>query len=185
MKNMRKEMIYQTDRKEEAEVLATGFCFGLLYYILNLGTHPTAYIRIPKNNKFYGKETGEIDVDVHGGITYSEEGLYIKKGKEVEGWFIGWDYGDYLGFEERYPILCRTGGKKWTTKEIFKEVREACYQIQTRVEIEKIDNKAYLIGQKDGLIHSLQYIMTAEQNIRKDIESLDKEINEEICSQNN
>ena len=50
---MRKEMIYQTDRKEEAEVLATGFCFGLLYYILNLGTHPTVYIRIPKNNKYY------------------------------------------------------------------------------------------------------------------------------------
>ena len=67
---MRKEMIYQADRKEEAEVLATGFCFGLIYYILNLGTHPTAYIRIPKNNKFYGKEVGKIDVDVHGGITY-------------------------------------------------------------------------------------------------------------------
>lgn len=187
MKNMRKEMIYQADRKEEAEVLATGFCFGLLYYILNLGTHPTAYIRIPKNNKFYGKEAGKIDVDVHGGITYSEEGLYVEKGKEIEGWFIGWDYGhygDYLGFEERYPLLCRTGGKKWTTDEIFAEVREACYQIQASVEVEKEDDRAYLVGQKDGLIHSLQCIMTAEQNIRKDIELLDKEINKGICRKN-
>lgn len=43
---MRKEMIYQADRK--IEILETGTCFGLLYYILNLGTHPTAYVRIPK-----------------------------------------------------------------------------------------------------------------------------------------
>ena len=34
---MRKEMIYQADRK--IEILETGTCFGLLYYILNLGTH--------------------------------------------------------------------------------------------------------------------------------------------------
>lgn len=180
---MRKEMIYQADRKEEAEVLATGFCFGLLYYILNLGTHPTAYIRIPKNNKFYGKEAGKIDVDVHGGITYSEEGLYVEKGKEVEGWFIGWDYGhygDYLGFEEKYPQQYKTGGKKWTTDEIFEEVREACYQIQSSVEVE--NNTLELIGQKEGLIHSLEHIMATEQNIRKDIEALDKEINEKLFS---
>ena len=31
---MRKEMIYQADRK--IEILETGTCFGLLYYILNL-----------------------------------------------------------------------------------------------------------------------------------------------------
>ena len=56
---MRKEMIYQADRK--IEILETGTCFGLLYYILNLGTHPTAYVRIPKNNKFYGKEIKIIE----------------------------------------------------------------------------------------------------------------------------
>ena len=42
-----KEMKYQFDRK--IEVLSTGYCLGLLYYILNLGTHPTAYIKIPDN----------------------------------------------------------------------------------------------------------------------------------------
>ncbi len=181
---MRKEMIYQTDRKEKAEILATGFCFGLLYYIMNLGTHPTAYIRIPKNNRFYGKEEGEIDVNVHGGITYSEEGLYIENGKTIEGWFIGWDYGhygDYLGFEEKYIKGCASG-KKWTTDEIFAEVREACYQIQSGIEIE--EDVSYLIGQKDGLIHSLEIITTQEQKIRKDIESIDKEINKRICCKN-
>ena len=41
-----KEMIYQATQKRE--ILDTGYCFGLLYYILSLGTHPVAYIKIPK-----------------------------------------------------------------------------------------------------------------------------------------
>lgn len=181
---MRKEMIYQTDRKEEAEVLATGFCFGLLYYILNLGTHPTAYIRIPKNNKFYKKQGEELNINVHGGVTYTAEGLYINNGKKVEGWFIGWDYGhcgDYLGFEEKY-VKGLAKGKKWTTDEIFTEVREVCYQIQSSVEIE--EDVYELVGQKEGLVHSLEYVMTIERIIRKDIESLDKEIKRRICCKN-
>jgi len=120
------EMKYQATRK--VEILEVGYYMGLLYYILNLGTHPTAYIRVPKDNKLYGKEIEQIDINVHGGITYSEEGLYIKDGQVIEGWFIGWDYGhygDYLGFEE----TCRTGGKKWTTEEIKREVCSACYQL--------------------------------------------------------
>lgn len=181
---MRKEMIYQIDRKEEAEVLATGFCFGLLYYILNLGTHPTAYIRVPKNNKFYEKEAGEIDLNVHGGITYSEEGLYIEKGRRVEGWFIGWDYGhygDYLGFQNKY-VKGLAKGKKWTTDEIFAEIRDVCYQIQSTVEVE--EDVYELMGQKEGLVHSLEHVMATEQIIRKDIESLDREINKRICCRN-
>lgn len=126
-----KEMVYQFERK--IEVLDTGFCFGLLYYILNLGTHPTAYIKIPENHKFYGKDIDEINLNVHYGVTYSNEGLYLEEGQKIDGWFVGWDYAhcdDYMGYEERFPITYRTGGKKWTTKEIYKEVRKACYQIQ-------------------------------------------------------
>lgn len=122
-----KEMKYCKDRK--IEVLATGYCLGLLYYILNLGTHPTAYIKIPKE---YRDRIN--DIEVNGGITYySEEGLYVSENEKIEGCFIGWDYahyGDYTGFEEMLPLHLRTGGKKWKTKEIFKEVKEACYQLR-------------------------------------------------------
>lgn len=55
---MSKEMKYQFDRK--IEVLDTGYCLGLLYYILNLGTHPTAYIKIPESHKYYKKDYKEI-----------------------------------------------------------------------------------------------------------------------------
>lgn len=121
-----KEMKYSKERK--IEVLATGYCFGLLYYILNLGTHPTAYIKIP----------GSINIDkdkldVHGGITYSKNHLWISENQKIDGEFISWDYGhygDYAGYEEILPKEIRTGGKKWTTTEIYKEVREVCYQIK-------------------------------------------------------
>lgn len=140
-----KEMVYSAERKNE--ILDTGFCFGLLYYILNLGTHPTAYIKIPKDHRLYGKSESEIykevDIDVHGGITYAEEGIYADN-KQVEGWFIGWDYAhcyDYMGYEEKLPVDLNSGGKKWTTKEIYKEVRAACYQIQKAKEEKENGNK--------------------------------------------
>lgn len=130
-----KEMQYLAECKRE--VLDTGYCFGLLYYILSLGTHPTAYIKIPKSHRLYGKTMSEIydevNIDVNGGITYLEYELWISNIQKIDGYFIGWDYahyGDYTGFEEKLPIRLRTGGKKWTTKEIFREVKEACYQIQ-------------------------------------------------------
>lgn len=130
-----KEMKYCRNRK--IEILATGYCFGLLYYILNLETHPTAYIKIPKGNKLYNKDYDdiykEVDIDVHGGFTYSRNYLWISENQKIEGWFIGWDYahyGDYCGYEEIFPEKIRTSGKKWTTEEIFAEVKEACYQIK-------------------------------------------------------
>ena len=130
-----KEMKYQFDYKRE--ILDTGFCFGLLYYIISLGTHPVAYIKIPEDSKYFGKGVSDIDIEVHGGITYAEDHLYISDSQKLEGYFIGWDYAhcyDYVGYEERLPITVRTNGKKWTTQEIYKEVRAACYQIQSAKE---------------------------------------------------
>lgn len=126
-----KEMTYQTEFKRE--VLDTGYCLGILYFILNLGMHPTAYIKVPKNSKYYGKDIGEIDLNVHGGVTYANDYLYVSENQKINGWFVGWDYGhygDYTGYEELLPQNIRCGGKKWTTKEILKEVKEACYQVQ-------------------------------------------------------
>ena len=125
-----KEMEYSEKRKRE--VLDTGYCLGFLYYIMNLGTYPTAYIKIPEDHKYYGKDMGEIDLDVNGGVTFSQEGLNVSENQRIKGWFVGWDYAhcdDYIGFELLYPEQFRTDGKKWTTKEIYEEVRQACYQL--------------------------------------------------------
>lgn len=134
-----KEMIYQKDRKRE--LLDSGICFGYKYYILNLGTHPTAYINIPKNHSLYNKDYDEIygicDLEVHGGLNFFERGLWISENEKIEGWFIGWDYahyGDYLGYEEMFPEHIRVEGKKWTTKEIREEIYNVCKQLKEQEE---------------------------------------------------
>lgn len=121
-----KEMIYSTESKHE--ILSTGYCLGLLYFILNLGLHPAAYIKLPNNVKI-----DENEIVVHGGITYSENYLWVNENEKINGKFIGWDYAhynDYAGYEQLLPLELRSGGKRWTTEEIYQEVRHACYQIQ-------------------------------------------------------
>lgn len=128
-----KEMEYS--KKSKREVLDSGYCMGFFYYILNLGTHPTAYIKIPENHKYYGKDYGEIDIDVHGGLTYAHDYLYIDDTTKVDGWFIGWDYahwGDYMGYfeDENWQQYHQfEDDKKWTTQEIKEEVASVCYQL--------------------------------------------------------
>ena len=132
-----KEMKYQSDRK--IELLDTGKCCGYTYYILNLGTHPTAYIDIPKSHKYYEKGYNDIDLPVRYGLTYARSHLYIAKDKKINGWFLGWDYGhygDYGGYEELLPLEFRAGGKRWTTAEIQQEVFEACKELE-RINHEK------------------------------------------------
>ena len=133
--NKIKPMIYQKDRK--MELLHKGEYKGYNFYILNLGTHPTAYIEIPKEHKLYGKDYNEIyemgyDIDVHGGLTYSDDELMCVKS---ENWFIGWDYAhcdDYAGYYEedflRHLSEMRKL-KKWTTEEIIEECKSAINQI--------------------------------------------------------
>jgi hypothetical protein len=75
--NKMKKMVYQEERK--IELLYGGEYKGYKFYILNLGTHPTAYIAIPKGHKLYGQDYDYIynicDIDVNGGLTYSSHNL--------------------------------------------------------------------------------------------------------------
>ncbi len=132
-----KPMIYQTDRK--CELLYQETYKGYNYYIMNLGTHPTAYIEIPKENELYGKNHNDIydicDIDVHGGLTYSASDLI---GAKDNSWFIGWDYahaGDYMGYYsdmkewDLNSINLLADDKKWTTEEIIEECKSGINQI--------------------------------------------------------
>lgn len=124
-----KEMVYQIDRKNE--VLFFGKYKGYQFYILNLGAHPTAYINVIDDIRYSYKDYNDINLDVHGGLTYSNKSL-LAENEMVKGWFIGWDYGhynDYAGYELRFPNELQSNGKKWTTQEIFEEVKNAIEQL--------------------------------------------------------
>lgn len=121
-----KEMKYEKEGK--IELLYKDVYKNYKYYILNLGTHPTAYIEIPKDHKYYKKDYDRIDLNVHGGLTYSDNELMSVKSNS---WFIGWDYAhynDYCGFYEGTDIDT-TNMKKWTTEEIIEDCKNAIDQI--------------------------------------------------------
>ena len=124
-----KEMKYQTTRLQKGEILAEGEYKDHKYVILNLGTHPTAYVALNKDIE------NRDSINVHGGITYNGPALWGEGGKE----YIGWDYahfGDYYGADElmsKYGI-CYSENKRWTTEEIFEEVKSVIKQL---IDIEK------------------------------------------------
>lgn len=131
-----KEMIYKKKPSREKVILDKGFFKDYEYIILNVGTHPCAYICLNTNSKFYRKEYNEIPIDVHGGITFSEDKLYRvleysdEDDKEVlktieRDWIIGWDY-NHLGDCNGSLGFC---GRKYTTKEIKQEVEDAINQL--------------------------------------------------------
>lgn len=119
-----KPMEYSAELK--TEVLHEGMYRGYQYYVLSMGTHPTAYVEIPEDHKFYGKSYDDIDIKVHGGLTYSSDHLQDIK---EDTWIIGWDYahtGDYLGM---LPDYANVGYKKWTTREMVEEAINVIEQI--------------------------------------------------------
>lgn len=133
-----KEMIYSENmidnrRKNLPPELLSKECYrGYEYIVLSLHSHPTAYVVLDKNDKWFGKFYDDINVSCHGGLTYSKNVLgrfleYSEKYKcdvlsSVRGkWVIGWDYAHYGDYSSYMPEM---GGKKWTTEEIVSEAKE-------------------------------------------------------------
>ena len=125
-----KEMIYSAKRLNSPEMLTDGEYKGFHFYVLNLGTHPCAYVDVTETN-LNRKDYEDIDISCHGGLTYSEECL---RTVDKKGWFIGWDYAhcsDFAGYELNMPVYMRTNGKRWTTAEIVEECKQVIDQITT------------------------------------------------------
>ena len=140
---MKKPMVYQKDRK--IELLDSGNYNGYNYAIFSYGTHPCAYVEIPKDNPCYKLKEDKLEdlISCHWGITYYRN--FNSKGKEHsphiydvfgKAKVIGWDYAhcyDYAGYyaEENNPYF--ESLKKWTTEEIFEEVVDVIRRLKEAV----------------------------------------------------
>lgn len=108
------------------DVLAHDTYKGYEFAIISFVTHPCAYVGIPIGHRFYKKEYYEEIFDyipAHGGLTYSEMGVY---GHMQDKWVIGWDYGHYGDY---VPWELFSEGKRWTTEEILEEVKDVIDEI--------------------------------------------------------
>lgn len=123
------EMIYSFNSKRN--ILDEGFFTGYHYCILSLGTHPCAYVEIPKDHKYYGKNYLDMNINCHGGLTFSSQnGLppIIEN-----GFWIGWDYNhfyDYNGLFVNQLMMDFSNRKRWTTQEILDEVKSVIFQLK-------------------------------------------------------
>lgn len=64
-------------------------------------TNREVYIPIPITHPWAKKEEHEIPLDVHGGVTWSEEKLPWDEEKK-DMWFIGWDYNHYCNTSDAF-----------------------------------------------------------------------------------
>lgn len=121
-----KEMVYSVNQTRK--ILHSGVYKGYMFYILSLGTHPVAYIECKLENCNGYEDERLDDINVHGGFTYFGNGFW----DDEDNTYLGWDYAhfmDYAGYEETFPAHMRTvGNKKWTTAEIFEEVKSVIDQ---------------------------------------------------------
>lgn len=93
------------------EILAHGFYNKIEYWVINYGNHPCAYLGFPEGHKFYNKHYDDLEIDCHGGLTFSGMKGFSNK------WLIGWDYAHFLDYTFFQPE-----GHQWTTEEIIKEI---------------------------------------------------------------
>lgn len=101
------------------------------YYVLSMGSHPCAYIELPKDHPYFDKPYSDIPILCHGGLTYGSSYLNTISNNDEERYFIGWDYahyGDYVYYDSLYlPVL---DGKKWTTNEMIQECLDVISQLE-------------------------------------------------------
>lgn len=134
MINFQTEFEYRTydEPARKRHFVAAGTSHGFDYYVVNQGgSHPCAYVVLPKNHVFNGTPYEEIPVNCHCGFTYGSDGLEGVTIKDDE-YVIGWDYAHYGDFISGMDIG-GTGGftpKKWTTSEIVDEVIAVCRQLR-------------------------------------------------------
>lgn len=135
--NTMKEMVYkQFDENGQKiiDMLDEGVYNDFHYAIVSYGTHPCAYVEIPEGHGLYdiSDEDELVNIDCHGGITYvSKTGLIRPSNKNYrDGCWIGWDYAHCMDYYcSPYNFEFFNEGKKWTTKEIFEDVKNVIEQL--------------------------------------------------------
>lgn len=131
-----KDMVYKP--KSERELLEHDTYKGHEFYVISLGTHPCAYVKL-RDDLFIGKMDA-YDLNVHGGITFRDTVLNTGEGY-VKGRILGWDYAharDYMGYYETDDVYSPfMNGYRYTTEEIISECKRAIDEIINQSEVTK------------------------------------------------
>lgn len=175
-----KQMVYG-ERKEIPEVLCEGRYKNHKFVILNLGTHPAAYVEDKIGIKSY-YDFRFSKVYVHGGFSFNDVG-YWGKNSEKQKW-VGWDYTHSGDFKGAYPeINLFFKPKKWTTAEIYEQVKRAINKIIEAEQYAKTEEAQCIQAMLEDCKHSYYDYSQAKEICRvlyqKGYRRTEKEIEEE------
>ena len=108
------------------------------------------YVGIPKSNKYYDKNYGEIPVSCHGGLTYSAKKLFGQN--DTDTWWIGFDCAHY---GDGYDV------KK--AKELFANDEQVMKQLTV------LEQTGYFSVCEEDQVRTLDYV---EENCRSIVDQL-------------
>ena len=135
-----KEMIYSNIKNEKTKILYSGIYKGKYFCIINIcGHHPCAYVEVKDESYFDWEDTSPA----HYGFTFADSLSHIRSKVDaseiselddahLDNLFFGWDFahiGDYTPTRLLSSLLSGNDNedetdKKWTTQEIFENVKE-------------------------------------------------------------
>lgn len=120
-----KSMEYKCTRKPRREYLYKGHYRSVPFAIVLYQVHLCAYIYI----KDQGDNSDDYDIWCHGSCTYAGSTDITAFGINecsYSGRWVGWDYAHFNDYRTREKMLSFSDDlKKWTTEEIYEEVKEA------------------------------------------------------------
>ncbi len=77
--------------------------FTLPSHLPGMGGWGNGYVAIPADNKLFGKHYDNINVNIHGGLTFSEDAI-IGQPEETKGmWIVGFDTLHLGDDSQRWP----------------------------------------------------------------------------------
>ena len=117
-------------KHEKGKIYLDGFEDGVRKLVMRGPCSLTAYLGIPENHPLANRDYSDIPLDVHGGLTFSDFGD-DKTGREEGFYWYGWDYAHLwdTAFYHYYAFF-DPRNKKWTPKEVAKEVELALFDFK-------------------------------------------------------
>lgn len=74
------------------DVLAKGEHKGFQWMIVHNGSgYRCGYVRVPQGHPWHGKDYDDLDVDVHGGLTFAAPDKPCDEKGEDNAWWLGFD----------------------------------------------------------------------------------------------
>lgn len=124
---------------------------GIRFIVVSLHSHFTAYLGIHESHPLAGESYDNLNIDCHGGLTFSGEGNESIRPKGF--YWYGWDYahcGDltFFGIGDIDNILMND--KDWTLQEVIDDSCSAIYTFKKLMTLsENIQKKGVMLKQRE------------------------------------